>query len=193
MEKTILLDNYFKSCTFTGYRPSKFPFELNKKNIQYIEFENRLSDAVLTLFDRGFYTFYTGAAMGFDIIAAETVLQLRKAYNKASIKLVCAIPFKGQSDAFSDNWKGRYDNVVSAADETILLSDSYFKGCYQRRNEFMVNNSELVLTWFDGHAGGTGNTLYYAQKNNKEIINLYNGAIIDYSSYYDFILVDEEN
>ena len=63
----------------------------------------------------------------------------------------------------------RYNAILSAADETILISDTYYKGCYDKRNKFMVDNSDYVVTWFDGHAGGTKNTINYAKKLNKEI------------------------
>ena len=162
----------FKSCCFTGYRPSKFPFELTDDNGEFKKFENKLVDAIFSLPDEECFTFYCGMAMGFDIIAAETVLLLRETYKKAKISLVCVIPFIEQAASFSEEWKERYDGVLEQADEIILLSDKYYNGCYRKRNEFMVDNSDFVVTWFDGKSGGTRNTLAYANRNAKRIINL---------------------
>jgi uncharacterized phage-like protein YoqJ len=40
----------------------------------------------------------------------------------------------------------------------------------QLRNEFMVNNSDIVIAVWDGTNGGTANCVKYAQVENKEII-----------------------
>ncbi len=182
----------FKSCCFTGYRPSKFPFALDGSDFQYTRFENKLIDAVFSLPDEGCYTFYSGMAMGFDIIAAEIVLLLRETYKKAVIKLICAVPFVGQAAKFRDGWRERYDRIIKNADEVILVSDRYFPGCYQRRNEFMIDNSDFVITWFDGKAGGTANTLNYAAKNNRRIVNLNEYGVHEYESTEFYEIYEED-
>lgn len=181
----------FKSCCFTGYRPSKFPFPLDKSNHEYIKFENKLVDAIFSLPDEKCFTFYTGCAMGFDLIAAEIVLILKNSpYLNSSIELICAVPFIEQSASFTDEWKKRYNDVIAAADEVVLISDNYFKGCYQRRNEFMVNNSDFVITWYDGKSGGTGNTLKYADQKGKRIINLHEAGVHEYISTDGYEIIE---
>lgn len=165
------MENNFKACCFTGYRPSKFSFPLNKGNREYIEFENALTETLLSLFEDECYTFISGVAMGFDIIAAEAVLELRRCVSHP-IKLICAVPFKTQSDTFTDGWKARYNAVLEAADEIVYTSENYHRGCYGTRNRYMVDNSDYVLTWFDGAEGGTRNTIIYAIKNEKRVVNL---------------------
>ena len=163
---------YEKYCCFTGYRPGKFPFELNKKDPRFNAFENRLIETVFSLPDEECYTFYTGMAMGFDIIAAETVLLLKKSDFGFNIRLICVLPFANQADGFPEPWRSRYFEIIKHADEVITLSDRYFSGCYFRRNRFMIDNSDYVVTWFDGRRGGTENTLKYAEKKGRHIINL---------------------
>lgn len=165
------MEERFKVCCFTGYRPSKFPFSLNKSNEEYIKFENELTVTILSLFDDECYTFYTGGAMGFDIIAAEAVLDLKKACPHP-VKLICAVPFKNQSDTYTDVWKSRYEAVLSTADEVVFTSEDYHRGCYSIRNRYMVDNSDYVLTWFDGAGGGTKNTINYALKKGKTVVNI---------------------
>ncbi len=163
--------NSIEKCCFTGYRPSKLPFSMNKKDPSYKEFENLLIDGIITLLNEGCRTFYSGMAMGFDIIAAEAVLLIKKLY-PYELRLVCVIPFKEQSAGFYDSWRERYDNILSQCDEKILLSEDYFSGCYQKRNEYMVKNTDCVLTWYDGKKGGTRNTLLYAQKQGRFVFNV---------------------
>ena len=37
----------------------------------------------------------------------------------------------------------------------------------------MVDNSDYVITWFDGQSGGTKNTIRYAKKIGRQIFNIY--------------------
>ena len=161
-----------KRCCFTGYRPSKFPFELSGGNGDYDEFLSALESTIFSLYEKGCSVFYTGMAMGFDIIAAETVVKLKRCGN-SKISLICAVPFKGQGNAYPDDWKERYNNIIKSSDETVVLSQTYYGGCYFKRNHFMVDNCDYVLTWYDGKRGGTMETLNYAAKKGREIINIY--------------------
>ncbi len=170
------MDDRVLSCCFTGYRPQKFPFPLNRTNPEYIDFENRLIDKIAGLISNGCLTFYTGMAMGFDIIAAECVLQLAEVMKNYAVRLVCALPFKEQAAKYPADWKEKYDNILSCADETVLISDKYYRNCYFDRNRFMVDNSDFVLTWFDGSPGGTKNTVKYAESVSRKVINLYAGC-----------------
>ena len=163
-------NEFEKSCCFTGYRPEKFPFNLERENADYTDFENSLIETVFSLTDEDCFTFYSGMAMGFDIIAAEAVLLLKS--RNPQIKLICALPFAGQGLGFHEPWRERHEKILYSADKVIKVSEDYFTGCYAKRNAFMVDNSDYVVTWFDGRHGGTENTLKYAAKKRRHIINI---------------------
>lgn len=165
-------NTFEKTCCFTGYRPGKFSFKLSGKCSRFNTLENRLIETVFSLPDEDCRTFYTGMAMGFDIIAAEAVLLLKKSGIENNIRLICVIPFSGQADRFPEPWHGRYYNILNNADKVITLSEKYYSGCYFKRNRYMIDNSDYVVTWFDGKHGGTENTLRYAAKKGRHIINL---------------------
>ncbi len=160
----------FKKCCFSGYRPSKFPFKLESGCVDYDVFLKRLNTTVAALIEDDCKVFYTGMAMGFDIIAAETVKNF-KAQNK-DIKLIAVIPFENQETSFSADWKLRYNRVLECCDEVMVLSKNYYNGAYQNRNKFMVDNSDYIVTWYDGMAGGTRNTLSYAARKRRYIVNI---------------------
>ena len=42
----------------------------------------------------------------------------------------------------------------------------------QKRNEYMVNNSDYVIAVWDGKPSGTGNTVRYAESKGKTIITI---------------------
>ena len=173
MTKIRVKNEFEKSCCFTGYRPDKFPFRLDRRTAAFTAFENRLIETVFSLPDEECFTFYSGMAMGFDIIAAEAVLLLKK--RLPSVRLVCALPFANQGSGFPEPWKERHEKILYSADRVIKVSEDYFSGCYTKRNVFMVDNSDYVVTWFDGKHGGTENTLKYAVKKRRHIINLNDG------------------
>lgn len=165
-----LCDEFEKTCCFTGYRPSKYPFSFNSDNGMYRRLENDLLEAVFSMHKEDCRTFISGVAMGFDILAAEIVLLLKQ--HDSSVKLICAVPFREQSKTYTKDWKSRYKNVLESADEVKFVSEDYFQGCYFKRNKFMVDRSDFIITWFDGRKGGTSATLDYARKLGRGIINL---------------------
>lgn len=172
------------SVSFTGYRPNKFDFDLDDNNSCFNDMENKLFFSLSELVKKGAVAFYSGMAVGFDIIAAESVLLLKKA--NPEIKLICVLPFKMQSEKYTEEWKNRYYKILAVADKVVILSEKYHKRCYQARNEYMVDNSDMVVTYFDGKKGGTENTLQYAKKNNKRIINLF-GNISNFSDIESYV------
>lgn len=170
----------FLSCCFTGYRPEKFPFSFEKDTGEVNVFENKLYSTVFSLASEGVTRFYCGMAEGFDIVSAEVVLDLREGIKNTSVELIAVVPFKHQAERFSHHWKERYDKILEAADKVIILSDKYFTGCFAKRNCYMVDNSDIVVTYFDGKAGGTGSTLNYAKRQGKRIVNVAEYGVGEY-------------
>lgn len=107
-------------------------------------------------------------ARGVDIWAAEIVLKLRK--KNKQIHLICASPYEGFETRWSADWQKRYRKIMKKADYVKFVSPSYSPACFQIRNEYMVNHSNLLIAVYNGEAGGTRNTLNYAKKKDIEII-----------------------
>ena len=159
-------------CCFTGYRPDKFDFNLYEDTKEYLELENKLYGAVFSLANQGITRFYCGVAMGFDIMAAEAVLTLKEAKTDATIDLFCVKPFEEQAKNFPEFWQKKHRKILEAADEVVIMGTKYYKGCFHKRNCYMVDNSDIVLTYYDGKNGGTKSTLAYASKLGKRIVNI---------------------
>ena len=106
---------------------------------------------------RGFRTFLSGMAVGFDLAAAEAVLALRE--RCPEVRLVAAVPFPGQARHFPHKERARYERVLAAADETEVLAPAYHRGCYARRNDFLVDHAQILVAWYDGSPGGTRYTV----------------------------------
>lgn len=59
-----------KTCCFTGHRIIKITPELVQ----------RLREAIIAVIGQGVTEFYDGGAIGFDMLAAETVIELKSEY-----------------------------------------------------------------------------------------------------------------
>ena len=60
-------------------------------------------------------------------------------------------------------------------DEVEICQSSarvHFKGAMQIRNCQMVDRSDLVVCYIEHNSGGAFQTVQYAKKKNKEIVNL---------------------
>lgn len=148
----------YKNCAFTGHRAldSRFNREL-------------LDRVILNLIKSGTRNFYCGMAIGFDMQAAEAVLRYKESYD---IKLCACIPCEAQSKYFSAKEKERYEKILCACDEKIVLSTEYTPGCMQERDRFLVDNCDVLVAYLRKKYGGTYYTVSYAEKQNKKIIEL---------------------
>lgn len=159
-----ILSEKSKSLAFTGHRT--VPVERQD------EIRARLVEAVSLAYKSGITYFYSGMAMGFDLMAAETVLSLKGKY--PDIRLIAVIPFRRQSCQWHSMEKERYQNIISKADRVIVLSEHYFHGCLLKRNDFMLEHSYGVIAFYDGKPyGGTFYTCREAMKKGMDIVNLY--------------------
>lgn len=166
-----------KTVCFTGYRSNKFPFMFENNNDKYNNFELKLLYTIESSIKDGYNTFLNGACEGFDILSAELVLLLKKVYNEKNIRLVYVVPFIGQEKGWGTAWQSRYNSVLERADEAIVLSEKYYRGCYYVRNKYLVDNSSLIICYYDGQVGGTKYTLNYNSDNRKsKVINVSEGS-----------------
>ncbi len=148
-------------CCFTGHRPEKLIWSEE-------EITKWLEEAILQAVDDGYTTFISGMARGVDIWAAEIVLKLRDAGRP--IKLICAIPYDGFDNKWSDHWRKRYKRIVNEADYVKVVCEGYSIGCFQVRNEWMVDCSSRVLAVYNGQPSGTRNTVIYANSVNVPVV-----------------------
>lgn len=154
------------TVSFTGYRPEKLRF-FGKDDPMFIDFMDRLREKITSLVEDGAETFISGMALGADTYCAEIVLELKRKY--PAIKLVAAIPCANQSERWSSEQQRHYSELLEKCDERVVLAESYFKGCMQNRNRYLVDNCDILLAVFDGKPGGTKSTVDYAKRKGRKI------------------------
>lgn len=161
-------------CCITGNRPQKLPFikfgDFN--DINYMEYIESMYYQIEQKIKMGYDYFISGAALGVDLDFAEAVIYYRdgKLGEPQDIKLEIAVPCDNQTRDWNKKDVERYNKILALADKIVYVSHKYTFDCMQKRNEYMVDNSELVLAFWNGETkGGTYNTIKYARKNNKQI------------------------
>lgn len=151
-----------KAVCFTGHR--KIPIE--KQN----EISRRLEAVLIHLIERGYLYFGAGGALGFDTLAAETVLALREKYPQ--IKLILVLPCKAQADRWNERERNLYENILGQADKVVYTSTKYIKGCMYKRNRHLVDSSSVCVCYLTEDTGGTAYTVRYASAKGLFIVNV---------------------
>lgn len=150
-------------CCFTGHR-------LEKLSLSENEVKHLLEKAIDNAIADGYVTFITGMAKGTDIWAAEIVLEKKK--RNDALRLICAIPhpdFEKRRGFFEER---RYNRILKNADYVTIISDHYYRACYQKRNEWMVDRSSLLIAVWNGQPSGTKNTIDYADRKDVKVVNV---------------------
>lgn len=109
----------------------------------------------------------SGMALGFDILAAKVCID-------KGIKFIAAIPGFWQPNRWPKDFIKEYHDIKIKAFKTVITDENpyeYAAWKLNKRNEWMVNNSNLVVACYDGSGkGGTYNCIRYAEKHGKEIV-----------------------
>lgn len=151
-----------KTCSFTGHR--KIPPE------DFDEISRRLENTIILLIEKGYMYFTSGGALGFDTLAAQTVLKLKKSY--PHIRLILMLPCENQTAHWDKKDKIIYEDIKSQADNVLYTSKKYFKGCMHKRNRCLVNNSGSCICYLTKETGGTSYTVNYAKEKKLTVYNV---------------------
>ena len=120
--------------------------------------------------EEGIVTFLSGGALGFDTLAAETVLDVAR--EVPGISLVIVRPCADQAHGWSARDTARYESVLARASEVVTLAPAYRPGCMQARNRYLVDHSSVVLCYLTERSGGTAYTVRYARSRGVPVLNL---------------------
>ena len=158
------------SCSFTGHRPAKLPWGSNEGDIRCIAVKEELAARLEGIYEAGYRHFICGMAIGCDMYFAEAVLKLQKQH--PDVTLEAAIPCGTQPDRWTRAQRERYNMLLDQCSKVNVLQIEYSPQCMMRRNQYMVDNSSLLLACFDGRPGGTMSTILYAQRQGLNVITI---------------------
>lgn len=140
----------------TGHRPQKLGGFSEQVFQLLVAFATRMLNAYKPT------EVITGMALGWDQAVAMACVQMH-------IPFTAAIPCVEQERKWISG-KERYYWLLQQAYHKVLVTDApYTAYLMQVRNEWMVNECDVLVALWDGSSGGTGNCVAYAQRVGKPI------------------------
>jgi uncharacterized phage-like protein YoqJ len=114
--------------------------------------------------------FIQGMAMGADLLSGKIALTL-------GIPVISAMPWPTHYKSISKDWLDLYREVRDKSEEVYVVTEvDDYPGpyVYFKRNEWMIDEGDRVLAWWDGRkSGGTYGAIQYANKVGKPVRNIY--------------------
>lgn len=131
-----------------------------------------LRELLQGLYADGYRRFLCGMSWGFDLAAAEAVVELREQY--ADVQLVAVEPYAWFGRLFRGDDAELYERIKAAADEVVVVGDSGEPMDYIARNDYLVEHASAVVAWWSGvKRGGTAYTVKQARKTKIPCYNLF--------------------
>ncbi len=132
--------------------------------------ERKVEDLINKLIQEHEYVeFLIGRDGDFDQIATSAVLRAKHGYAEHRCDLTWVMPYlKAEYTNNAEDFENYYDYVEVCAESEKVHS----KQAIQVRNRYMVDRSDLVVFWVERNSGGAYQTMKYAEKQGKKIINI---------------------
>ncbi len=155
-----------RTCCFTGHR------RILQTELEGIE--KRLKATITELYSHGVVYYGAGGALGFDTIAAETVLRLREKYPE--LRLILVLPCLNQTKGWKAGDITKYNEIKRQANKVVYTSQEYTPDCMLKRNRHLVDYSSVCVCYQTQNRGGTAYTVRYAAANGLNVINIADAA-----------------
>jgi len=137
---------------------------------RYEALKIQLTDLLEDLISQGYCYFGCGGALGFDTLAALTVLSLQEKHPQ--VKLILVLPCYDQFKGWLEKDVKVFNDILKKANKVVYVEKNYTPECMFKRNRHLVDNSSLCISYLTKNTGGTAYTVKYAKENGVEVINL---------------------
>ena len=148
------------TVAFFGHRCIDNPFLI----------EERLEEQIYKLLSEHEYVdFLVGRNGDFDQYVSSTVLRVRKRYRDDNSSLILMLPYP---TAEYLNNEESFHNYYTEVAISYAASKAHPKSAIQIRNREMVDRADLIICAIEKETGGAWQTVQYAIKQKKCVINL---------------------
>jgi len=137
-----------KACSFTGHRQIK---KEHSEDILAL-----IDKAVAFAYGEGCRVFFSGGAVGFDTLAARSVIRFRLSH--PDVRLVLLLPCINQDERWSKGQKESYEYIVASADEVEYVSEEYTDSCMRERNFLLANRADILVAYVGYNRSGSAQT-----------------------------------
>ena len=113
--------------------------------------------------------FLVGRDGEFDQIVSSVIKRAKRSIRDYNSSLIWVLPYP--TAEFQNNEKD-YDNYYDEIEICESSSMAHPKGAIQIRNKEMIDRSDLVVCYIDHESGGAYQSIKYAIKQGKTVINI---------------------
>ena len=153
---------YFGDRKMDIYRVSFFG---HRTLYDIVSVQKKIESAVKELLKQKEYVeFYVGRNGDFDISAASAVKQVQKTVGNHNCSLILVLPYHVKDEVYYESF---YDEILLPID-----SKTHFKSAITKRNQWMIDNSELLIAYIEHPSGGAYKAMKYAEEKNVPVFNI---------------------
>ena len=135
-----------------------------------IKVEDLLEEQIKNLIDENEYVeFLVGRNGDFDQCVSSSVLRVRKNYRDDNSALVLVLPYPTAEYLNNENYFHEYYTGIEISH---TASVAHPKFAIQIRNRDMVDRADMIICYIGHKKGGAWQTVEYAMKQGKTVINL---------------------
>lgn len=147
------------ACTFAGHR-----------EVYHSGMDEKIEKAIRELLQTDSeFVFYTGGMGEFDSKCSSAVRAAKQRYPRLKIQLVLALPYmSNRLNTEREYYEFFYDEIIIPEE----LSGVHYKAAIQKRNSWMVDRADYLIAYLFRGFGGAFETVKYAKKQGKPVINL---------------------
>ena len=142
------------TCCLTGHREIE-PWEEQK-------ILTRLRFHLEPLLKKGVRYFGVGGAQGFDMLAAEYLLNLRDRYKQKNIRIISVLPYPGYFADWPAEDIRRQEEIIRRSDKAVYVGQEQEDGAFLARDRKLADESAYCICYCHRAAGGTAYTVRYA-------------------------------
>ena len=152
-----------KTCCFTGHR------DLPQKQLSAIRRQTAVAISKL-ITECGVRYFGVGGAIGYDTLAAEVLIELKRRF--PHIRVILVYPFEGFTSRWSAEQKAAFAKLLPLYDKRVCVAKTASKESYLMRDRHLVDGSAYCIAYCTRETGGTAYTLKYAKEQGIHIRNI---------------------
>ena len=158
------MDLRAKTCCFSGHR--------SMSSEEKLKVAVRLREIIVEQIEAGVVFYGAGGARGFDSLAAQTVLDMKKEYPQ--LRLILVLPCEDQTRGWRSEDIAVYEDIKRRSDKVVYVSREYTPDCMHKRNRHLVDHSGTCICYLTRSSGGTAYTVDYARRKGLHVINIAN-------------------
>ena len=152
-------------CTITSTGEEILQDCKNEYEPPLADIKEKLREIIWGLYCNGYDSFYLNCEYGIPLWSAEIICALKK-YNDIELNIV--MPYEEQANDWYEDQRERYFSVHSLADDVYMLTKQYYDDCYDDTEEYMIDQSDLLLVFGCKQTGDFLHSIKYARENDVE-------------------------